>query len=111
MIPPHAAPVACVTESFGREESKKGGKEAEVTYDGNDQTDPPHAFVQGPDAITEKSLDDEGNERVHCRTVNGRESGVSEAIHVAESSNKPVVDIAPGECRLNCLNKKDRVSL
>ena len=81
------------------------------TYDGYDQTEPPHAFVQGPDAVAEKSLDDERDERVYCRDVYGRESRVSETVQVAESDHEPIVDIGPGEGRLNCLNKKDEVCL
>ena len=81
------------------------------TYDGDDQTEPPHTFVQFPDAIAEKSLGDERDERVYCWAVYGRESGVSEAVQVAESGHKPIVDIGPGEGRLNCLNKKDEVCL
>ena len=81
------------------------------TYDGYDQTEPPHAFVQGPDAVAEKSLDDERDERVYCWAVYGRKSGVSEAIQVAESGHKPIVDIGPGERRLSCLNEKDGVCL
>ena len=81
------------------------------TYGGDDQTEPPHPFVQGPDPIAEKSLDDKRDECVYCRAVYGRESGVSETVQVAEPGHKPIVDIGPGEGRLNCLDKKDEVCL
>ncbi len=50
------------------------------TYDGDNQTEPPHTLVQGPDAVAEKALDDERDERVYCRTIYGREVGVPEAV-------------------------------
>ena len=81
-----------------------------TTYDSDNQTEPPHAFVQDPNAVAEKSLDDERDERVYCWAVYGRESGVSEAVKVAESGNEPIVDVTRGEGRLSCLNKKDEIS-
>ena len=104
-------PQSLVAQKAWESNVRYSGKGSYGTYDRNDHTDPPHAFVQGPDAVTKKPLDNKRNNCVYCRTIYGREPRVFEAVHVAEPGDKPIVYITSGEGCLHRLNKKDGVSL
>ena len=79
------------------------------TYDGDDRTKP-HISGQRPDTIAEIHLNHERNECAHDGNVYGGVMRIVEALEVAESANKPITDICPGQrCLggLQCENKID----
>ena len=81
------------------------------TYNGNDPTRPRQLFVvQHPNPIREVSLNDERNKRSHNANVYATEMRMREVIHIAKSSNQPIVDIGPSESSLNGLQQEDKIS-
>jgi hypothetical protein len=97
------------------QESVRSLKNAEVlaryTYDGNYPAHPRQPFVvQHPNPVTEVSLNDDRKESCHKASVYATEMGMCEAFRVAKSSNKPIIDIRPGECSLNSLQQEDKIS-
>ncbi len=84
------------------------------TYHSDDPTDPRRPFVpwfvQHPNPITEVSLNDERNNCGHDGGVYGGEMGMREALYIAKSINKPIVDVGPSQRSLNGLQHEDEIS-
>jgi hypothetical protein len=84
------------------------------SYDGDDPTDLQRLSAPGsahyPDPITEVPLNDERSDRSQDGDVYGGKMRVREAFYVAKSSNKPIVDIGPGEHSLNGLQDENEIS-
>ena len=55
-------------------------------------------------------MNDERSDCVNDGNVNGAHMGFLEAIDVAKSGNKPIVDIGPSQCGLNGLQYEDEKS-
>jgi len=85
----------------------KSGKKH--TYDGNQQTDPQRPLVQCPDMIAKEYLNNEGDECIHRWIVYRGEIGIRKAFQVAESGHEPKVDVGPRKCRLDGLQKENKV--
>jgi hypothetical protein len=80
------------------------------TYDSNDPTDPRRPLVQHPNPITKVSLNDERNNCGNDGNVYGTVMGFPEAVHIAKSCNKPIVDIGSSQRGLNGLQQEDKIS-
>ena len=81
------------------------------TYDGNNPADIRKPFIfQHPNSITEVFLNDERDNSGNEGNVYGGEMRMRKASHVAESSNKPIVNIRPSEASLNSLHDEDEIS-
>jgi hypothetical protein len=81
------------------------------TYNSNDPTDPRQPLaIQHPKSITEVSLNDESNKSSHKADIYAAEMGMQEVVHVAKSSNKPIVEIKPREYNLNSLQQEGEIS-
>ena len=81
------------------------------TYDGNNPAHKRKLFIfQHPNSITEVFLNDERDNSRNEGNVNGGEMGMRKSFHVAESSNKPIVNIRPSESSLNSLHHEDEIS-
>ncbi len=111
-MPAHTAPidwatVLCIQENV---RNLKNAGRVRNTYNSDDPTDPRRPSVHYPNPITEASLNDERNNCSHDGNVYGGEMGIPEALHVAKSSNKPIVDIGPSQRSLNGLQYEDEIS-
>ncbi len=82
------------------------------TYDSDNPTDPRRQppVHKYPNPITEVSLHDERNNSSHDGSVYRGKMGIPEALHVAKSSNKPIIDISPSQRSLNGLQHENEVS-
>jgi hypothetical protein len=78
------------------------------TYDGDDRAKP-HVFGQQPYTITEIHLNREQNDCAHDGNVYGGVMRTVEALDVAESANKPIVDICPSQRCLGGLHREDKI--
>ena len=69
-------------------------REVRDTYGGDEQTKP-HISGQRPDTIAEVQLDGERNDCTHDGYVYGSVMRTVECLDIAESTDKPIVDVGP----------------
>ncbi len=84
--------------------------EVRRTYDSDDHAEPQRPSVQRPDSIAKVFLDDERNYCVGDSNINGSVMRTLEAFHIAKSSKKPIVDVGPGQRRLDSLECEHKIS-
>lgn len=80
------------------------------TDHGDDATKPHQLSVQHPNSIAEVCLNDERRDCRHYGNVNGGKMGILEARRIAESGNKPKVEVGPSQGRLDGLQYKEEIS-
>jgi hypothetical protein len=80
------------------------------TDEADDTTEPQQLSVQHPNSIAEVCLNDERRDCRHYRNINGGEMGILEALHIAESGNKPKVEVGPSQGCLDGLQYEEEIS-
>ena len=78
------------------------------TYGGDEHTKP-HISGQRPDTIAEVGLNCERNDCAHEGYVYGGVMRVVQCLDIAVSTNKPIMDISPGQRRLGSFQRENEI--